>query len=220
MVWAQSAWWWFSARPSLLTPSQSPLCTRWELSIFCAGLVGLLGLSWCHTQPACLWCSQSCWGTAPEDPWYCWWSLILAPCRWGWIMILEEVDCWTAVLWLVVPSFLSWDLKLTWVASSTGTMYRGLSLLTQYLQWSWKKCLFRSILNGLERTLFYAHFEALWPWRSQIWVHFGAFGGWSWKDTFTWFLVSMEVSQMVLKGVHWWLRFAPLTSPWGFAIYS
>ena len=30
---------------------QSPLCTQWELSIFHAGLVGWLGLSWCHTSP-------------------------------------------------------------------------------------------------------------------------------------------------------------------------
>ena len=77
----------------------------------CVGLEGQLGLSWCHTCPACLRCSQSCWGTTLEDPWYCQWILILAPCRWGWILILEVVDCWMAVLSLVVPSFWPGDLK-------------------------------------------------------------------------------------------------------------
>ena len=78
---------------------------------------------------------------------------------------------------------------------------------------------FRSILNGLERTLF-MHILRLYGLRgARFRFAFDTFGGWSWKDTFTWFLFSMEVTRMVLKGVHWWFRFAPLPSPWGFAIY-
>ena len=50
-----------------------------HLLCWTGGTVGSVLMSY----PACLLCSQSCWGTALGGSWYCQWSLILAPHRWG-----------------------------------------------------------------------------------------------------------------------------------------
>ena len=81
---------------------------------------------------------------------------------------------------------------------------------------------FGSILNGLERTLF---MEFLWLYgliTAGFRFTFDIFGRWSWKDTFTWLFISMEVTsfRMVLKGVCWWFRFASSVFSMGFCHLS
>ena len=126
--------------------------------------------------------------------------------------------------------FLDLGSEMTWLTSSTGTMYQGLRFLTLFAMvlkevdfWSFSAMVLKEVsfldpssmvlkepfflhilrIDGLERTRF-----------GSI---FGTFSGWSWKDTFTWFLVngleriliwalftifSMEVIWTVLKGLH------------------
>ena len=144
MVWAQSVWWWFSARPSLLTPSWSPPCTRWAPSVCRAGLLGLWGRSWCCTCPACLRCSQSCWGTELGGPWYCRWSLILAPHRWGrcdFLCLLHWLGVWNDSSHLIGRHHVS-RVKVI------NPVYNGLE---------------RSVFSRSILTLFMSRFETLWP---------------------------------------------------------
>ena len=155
----------------------------------------------------------------PGGPWYCWWSLILAPHRWGWIMILGG---WTTgQLFCDLLCLLSW-LGVWNDSSHLIGRYHVLRVKVIYPVYNGleRSVFFRAILNSLERTLF-MHVWRLYGLRGFRFT-FDTFGGWSWKDTFTWLFLSMEVtsSQMVLKGVCWWFRFAPLPSPWGFAVYS
>ena len=130
--------------------------------------------------------------------------------------------------------FIDLGSEMTRVASSAGTMYRGLRWLTlstmvlKGVKWSWKVSFFRrSTLNGLEMTIMVLKWGTtfdltrLYGLIARFGLIFDAFSGWSWNDTFT-CLFSMEVTTflwMVLKGVCWCVRLASLSSPWGFAVY-
>ena len=120
----------------------------------------------------------------------------------GWIVILEVVDHWTAVLRLSVSSSSDLGSEMTRVTSSAGTMYQGLRLLTlftmvlkevSFLDPSWMVLkeaflctlwgsmalllldlgsLLTHLVDGLERTLLP---DLLFPWRLPVFE-------WSWKE--------------------------------------
>ena len=67
--------------------------------------------------------------------------------------------------------FLDLGSEMTGVTSSTGTMYWGLRFLTLFIM-VLKEVSFLGPSSMVLKEPFLHMFEILWPWGSQIWVHF------------------------------------------------